>query len=441
MNLLLALALSITAADTSAPWPGFLGAGPARTAVKGLPLTWSLTENIAWKAALPGHGQSSPVIAGDKVFVTSIEGPMKDKCLVTAVSLADGKQLWQHAIDSSDKVKDSLYVSRAAPTPVVDSKHVYAFFESGDVVALTHDGKAVWQRSLSVDYGKFKNKFGLAASPVIVGPALILLVDDEGPSYLVALSLQDGTTLWKTERTSRTSWSSPGVIEVDGKPTIVCSSAGSVDGYDPATGARLWTYQEIGGNTSATPLDFGAGRFLVGASAGREGEANAFAKKSNLAMTVELIDGKPTPKVLWRAEQAASTFASPMVYAGHAYWVNRAGVVYCYDIATGELKYTERVKQSSWATPLGVCDRVYFFGKDGITTVIRAGAKFEILAENQLWDPDAIKPDPAAAEKEDTAERRAAAANFSGPVQYGIAALDGTLLIRTGEVLYCVRGK
>ncbi len=231
------------------------------------------------------------------------------------------------------------------------------------------------------------------------------------------------------------------MVKMPGQTTIVCSSAGSVDGYDPRTGERLWTYEEIGGNTSSTPLDFGNGRFLVGASAGREGEANAFAKKSNLCMTVEVIDGKPTPKVLWRAEQAASTFASPMVYAGHAYWINRAGVVFCYDIATGELKYTERVKQSSWATPLGVGDRVYFFGKDGVTTVIRAGAKFEVLAENILWNPDDFKPDPAAAAKETTEERRRAAANFSGPVQYGIAAINGTLLIRTGEVLYCVRGK
>lgn len=441
MTLLVALALTLSTADNAAQWPGFLGAGPARTAIKELPLTWSPTENIAWQAKLPGHGQSSPVIWGDKIFVTSIEGPEKDKCHVVALSLADGKPLWQHTIDSSDKVKDSLYVSRAAPTPVVDSERVYAFFESGDVVALSHDGKEAWRRSLSTDYGKFKNKFGLAASPLLVDGALIILIDDEGPSYLTALSIADGKTLWKTDRTSRTSWSSPGVVEFDGKKVIVCSSAGSVDGYDPVTGERLWTYEEIGGNTSNTPLDFGAGRFLVGASAGREGEANAFAKKSNLAMTVETVDGKPTPKILWRAEAAASTFASPIVYAGHAYWVNRAGVVYCYDVAIGELKYTERVKQSSWATPLGVGDRIYFFGKDGITTVIRAGAKFEILAENQLWDPEAIKPDPAAGAKEDTEERRRAAANFSGPVQYGIAALDGTLLIRTGEVLYCIRGK
>lgn len=439
MHSLLLMAVLATSAEASQNWPGFLGAGQARSAVKEMPLTWSATENIAWKAPIAGFGQSSPVIWRGQVYVTSVEGPMKDTCHVSAFALADGRLLWKQSLESSDKVKDSLYVSRAAPTPVADESHVYCFFESGDVVALSHDGREAWRRSLSTDYGKFKNKFGLAASPLLVEGALVVLVDDEGPSYLIALATTDGQTRWKTERTSRVSWSSPGVVEIGGRKTIVCSSAGSVDCYDPRTGERLWTYEEVGGNTSNTPLDLGQGRFLVGASAGREGEANPLAKKSNLVMTTEIVDGKPTPKVLWRADQAASTFASPMVHAGHAYWTNRAGVVYCYNLETGKPQYTERVKQSSWATPLGVGDRVYFFGKDGVTTVIRAGEKFEILAENQLWNADDYKPDPAAAAKEDTPERRRAAENFSGPVQYGVAAVDGTLLIRTGDTLYCVR--
>jgi hypothetical protein len=108
--------------------------------------------------------------------------------------------------------------------------------------------------------------------------------------------------------------------------------------------------------------------------------------------------------------------------------------------ADGDPRYTERTKQSCWATPVGIGDRVYFFGKDGLTTVLAAGPKFEVLAENQLWNPDDFKPDPAAAQ-EDTEEKRRAAANFSGPVQYGVAAVDGSLLIRIGNRLYCVRSE
>ncbi len=437
----LALVLITLAAGSAPTWPGFLGAG-ARTTddAETLPLKWSPTEHIAWKAAIPGYGQSSPVIAGDKVFVTSVEGPEKDTCHVVAVSLADGRQLWRHSFPTSDKVKTSVYVSKAAPTPVTDGEAVYAFFESGDVVALSLDGKLLWHRSLSKDYGKFQNEFGLAASPVLSGEAMIILADHEGPSYLVALSKSDGSTLWKTDRTSRVSWSSPAIVPVAGRPQVVCSSAGSVDGYDPATGALLWSYGEVAGNTSSTPLPFAEGRFLVGASPGREGGARAEgAKKSNLAMSIAAAGDKLAPEVLWRTESAVPTFASPMVYRDHAYWINRSGVVYCLDAKTGESRYTERIKQSSWATPVGVGDRLYCFGKDGTTTVLRAGPKFEELAENQLWDPASIKPDPARASQESTPERQQSAAMFSGPVQYGVALAPGSLLIRTGDTLYCLR--
>ncbi len=435
-----AFSLTLALLAATPEWPGFLGGGPVHVTPESLPLTWSPEKNIAWKSPLAGYGQSSPVVSGGRVFVTSVEGPLKDKCHVIALDLADGHEFWRHSLDSSDKVKTSAYVSKAAPTPVTDGRAVFAFFESGDIVALTVEGKRLWQRSLASDYGKFKNEFGLAASPVLTDDALVILADHEGPSYLIALSKQDGSVLWKTDRTSRVSWSSPALVPVGGRPQIVCSSAGSVDGYEPATGELLWSYADVAGNTAATPLPFADGRFLVGASPGREGGARADgAKRSNLAMSIEAVGGKLTPNILWRTTQAVPTFGSPIVYADHAYWVNRSGVVYCLDAKTGESRYTERIKQSCWATPLGAGDRLYLFGKDGLTTVVRTGPKFEVLAENQLWDPAAIKPDPAKAAQEETEERRRAAAMFSGPVQYGVAVAPGSLLIRTGDGLYCLR--
>ncbi len=420
-------------------WPGFLGAGASPLSAEAFPLEWSPEKNIAWKADLPGHGQSSPVIWGDKVFVTAVEGPMKDTCHVLCLSLADGQIRWKHSVASSDPVKSSVYVSRAAPTPVVDAQGVYVYFESGDVVALDHAGQPRWRRSLSNEFGKPRNKFGLAASPVQTPESLIVLVDDEGPSYLIALRKADGATLWKQDRTSRVSWSSPSIVTVGGRPIVVCSSAGSVDGYAADTGEKLWSFDDVGGNSSSTPLPFADGRFLVGASAGREGQNAEGARKSNMAMSIESADGKWTPRVLWRNEQVSPTFGSPIVYRQCAYWVNRAGVVFCLDAATGKTHYSQRIKQSIWATPLGVGDRIYFFGKDGLTTVLAAGPEYKLLAENQLWDPESIKPDAGAADREDTEERRRSAAMFSGPVQYGVAATDGRLLIRTGQRLYCIR--
>lgn len=436
----LVLATVLLAADAGPTWPGFLGAGATPAVEENLPLKWSPTENTAWKAPLPGHGQSSPVVSNGIVFVTAVTGPLKDDLHVLAFDLASGKQLWDFQQASSDPVKDSVYVSRAAPTPVVDDKTLYAFFESGDIVALDHAGKLIWKRSLSADYGKFKNKFGLAASLIQTPDSIITLVDDEGPSYLISLNKADGTVRWKTDRKSRTSWSSPSLVTVGDKKQIVISSSGSIDGYDVEKGEQLWTFDEVGGNTAATPLEFAPGKFLVGASAGRDGDNAEASRKSNMALSIEQVDGKFVPKVLWRNEQASVSFGSPVVHAGHAYWVNRQGVVYCIDAETGELRYNQRTKQSCWATPLGVGNRVYLFGKDGITTVIAAGPKFEVLAENPLLPADAPKPDAAkAAAKEETPERQKGAATFSGPTQYGYAVVGNRILVRTGEALVCLQ--
>jgi outer membrane protein assembly factor BamB len=355
--------------------------------------------------------------------------------------LADGKELWSYKLATSDPVENSLYVSRAAPTPVVDDKCVVVFFESGDVVALDHKGTELWKRSLSQEFGKFQNKFGLSGSPVQTDKDIIILVDDEGPSYLIALDKATGKTSWKTDRTSRTSWSSPGLINVDGSAQVIASSAGSVDGYDAATGKLLWSFSDVGGNTGTTPLDLGNGRFLVAASAGQDGKNTEMAKKSNFLMQVARDGEGWKADRVWLTEEATPSWASPIAYKGCAYWVNRVGVVFCFDAETGKLNYKERTKQSCWATPIGLGDNVYFFGKDGMTTVLAAGPEFKVVSENLLWDPESIKPDPNAGAKEPTEERRRAAAMFSGPTVYGVAVADNSIVVRTGEQLFCVRGK
>lgn len=439
MVLALLLASVLVCTDT-AKWPGFLGAGAAEIHSATLPMKWSPTENIAWDASLPGHGQSSPVIWGDRVFVTSIEGPNKEICHTLALSLSDGKLLWDHKHDSTSPDPNSVYISRAAPTPLVDEEHVFAYFECGDLLALTHDGKEVWSKSLSKEYGKFTNKFGLSGSPVQTDSAVIVLVDDEGPSYLVALNKVDGKTLWKTDRTSRSSWSSPALLTIDRQPQVVISSAGSIDGYDPSSGKMLWSTPEIGGNTATTPLPAGPNQFLVAASAGRSGENSESAKKSNGLIRVQRDGDKWNVEKVWLTAQATPSWASPIVHQGYAYWVNRVGVVYCIDANTGEQKYAQRTKQSCWATPIAAGDRIYFFGKEGATTVLAAGPEFKELAVNELWSTGSPPSDNGAPKVDDTsAERQQANAMFSGPTQYGVAAVDGSLLIRVGSHVFCIR--
>lgn len=522
---------------TTAAWPAFLGQGASTIDSSTIPLQWSPTENIAWKAKLPGKGQSSPVIWGNKVFVTCIEGSMKDTCHLVCLSLSDGSELWRQSFPSVQPVRSTYTQSRSAPTPVVDAKGVYAFYETGNLVACSHDGQLIWQRDIVSDYGAFESTIGLASSPTVHEDTLILLVDHEGPSYLLGIDTASGQEKWKTDRTSRSSFASPIIHRIAGTPQIVCSSSGSIDGYDPATGELLWSFEEnIGGNRTGGPMPICDGTFTVSGTPGMHNEREAEARNTNMAMKVERVDGQYVPKVLWRTTEAMPAYNSPMTHQNLSYWVTKAGIVFCYNSQTGEQVYAKRACGTCWATPVAMGDRVYLFGKDGQTVVISAGPEFSILSENNLWNPDEIgrdsrpsrgmssgrgrqdrehtghpsdndstankpatdttavgssskKPEISSAstandsKSQSNTERQAAQSNevvsrrkdqdaqaansgvdspqagsakpneqpantdgsqigdarFADPVQYGVAVVNGSLVIRTGEVVYCVR--
>jgi len=426
-------------ADPSLPqvWPAFLGADATAAEPGSLPLRWTPTEHIAWVQPLPGHGQSSPVVYGDRVFVTSVEGPKKDTYHTICLDAQTGEQLWKRSLANSAPVDNSYYVSRAAPTPVVDSQRVVVFFESGDCVAYDHEGQLLWQRLLGSDEG-LSPEFGIGSSPCQTESMFFVLLDYEGPARLLGISKQTGETVWKVDRQPRRSWSSPAIVRVDGQPHLVVSSAGTIDGYDPADGSVLWSFDDIGGNTGTTPIDSGDGRFLVGASPGRNGENAGSAAGSNCLMQISREgDGWEITKK-WVAEGVSPSWASPILHQGVAYWINRAGVVTALDASTGEEVYTKRLEESSWATPVGVGERVYFFGKDGVVTVLAAGRDYQVLAENESWTDQTLPDEPALGE-ESSEQRRRAAAMFSKPTLYGFAIANRTIYLRVGNALLAAR--
>lgn len=454
-HLLLALVLAAPpGADT---WPGFRGDGTGRTAARDLPLTWTPADGVAWRVTTPGYGQSSPAVWKDRVYLTAVEGKEKETLHVLCYALADGKELWRRTFPATQKGRNNPMMSRAAPSPVADAAGVVAFFEGGDLFALTPDGNDRWGRHLAKEFGELRNNHGLASSPAQTDRAVFVLVDHQGPSYLLAVDKGDGSTLWKADRPSRTSWTSPVVASAGGDPAVLVSSGGAVTAYDAGSGKKLWELDGLVGNTQPSATVLGD-RLVIGASENVQKPDAAGTARSNCCL--KLTAGGPGYEVAWRGAKVSAGTASPLAHAGHVYLVDKLGFVQCLDLATGTEAYRERLPGQVWATPVGAGDRVYVWGKDGITTVLKTGPEPEVLATNRLWSADDFAARKEAAKK--TAgdvptgppggrkgpggptvppeELEAIRYSAVGDVVYGVAAVDGAFVVRTGTELLCVRG-
>ena len=375
-NLMLAALLCTSAPSFvfASNWTGFRGESFSHSDAEGLPQRWSEDTGIEWRVTFPGEGQSSPVVWGDRIFVTSIEGPQKETLWVHCVSMETGALLWSEKFASSFEEENTDYVSKAAPTPLVDGEGLYVFFESGDLIAMTHGGSLVWHRDLVSDYGPFLGNHGIGGSPAQTEEGVILSVDHDGPSYIAMFSKADGETLWKTGRDNSTAWSSPAIYQnTNGVSEILVSSGGSVDGYRVQDGRRLWTYGAVeGNNVPSVSVDNSVA--VIGS---RE-------RGSNQAIQIRHAEAEVSVEQLWAADRVTSTFGSPLVADGRAYFVNRVGVVTCVDLHTGEELFEERLAQSNWASPLAAKNALYFFGDKGVTTVLAPESEFKVLAENSI---------------------------------------------------------
>lgn len=445
MSWFLALALlGVWEDQASNTWQGFLGPVPAAVQVDRVPLKWTPENNVAWQVNLPGYGQSSAVVWGDQVYVTMVEGAKKETLRINAYHLHDGKLLWQQDIATKNLGENTDYFSRAAPTPVVDQDGVYVLYESGDFVAYQHDGKLKWQRDLVAEFGVIKSRHGLSSSPLQDAKHVFICMQSDESPYLMAVSKQDGKTVWKVERPVGTAWSSPIWFETsDGQRQIVMSAAGgggrapgetspgTLIAYDPQAGQELWRLSGLSGNSAPTPHMVSPGRLLVGASAGREGGPTKEAIETNGLVEVKKVGERYEANYAWRSKKATCGFCSPTSYRGVAYFVDRRGTLFGLDLETGSEVFTERLGFPVWATPLGIGERVYFVGEDGMTTVIAAGQKYEVLATNSLWEPTAEAP----------ADENNPRAMLNKVRQYAVAVVGDSMLIRRGDKLYCLRSK
>lgn len=433
-----AIGLNRSNAGPPAPdWSSFLTFRADAIDPQQVPIAWTPAD-VAWQTRLAGYGQSSPVLWHDRLYVTTVEGPMKDVYHVSCLDATTGEINWVHTFNSSWPSESSTRVSRAAPTPTVDDEGVYAFFESGDLICLGHDGKARWSRALQRDWGEFVNRFGISSSPVQTERSLIVLVDHEGDSRLAAIDKQTGHEQWVVPRGTRSrTWASPGLLCVGDATLVVCSSSGTVDGYLADDGTRVFSTGDVGGNTAATPIDLGQGEFLVSSLIRLADGPSEDAVTSNRKMKVSWDSDSWRLESFWVAESARGGFCSPIADKDCCYWLNPVGVLFCLDRESGREHYARRLSCGAcWATPLIVGDRLYVFGKDGETVVARTGPTFELLSEaNRVWPADDANP-----ATEQPGQPRIAAEDpiQAAPTLYSVLAIDGALLFRRGEWLYRV---
>ena len=475
LSLLPGLAASWAGPAPAAPashavWAGFRGDGSSSTLAADLPLRWSPDRGIAWKVGIPGYGQSSPVIWGESAFVTSVDGAGKESLLIHRVDLAEGKVSWTKSINASMKGRNNPMMARAAPTPVVDADAIYAFFESGDLVAFSHSGADLWRLSL-VEMGiEPKNNHGLGCSPAQTADRIILLIDHAGPCFLAAIDKKTGKMAWKADRPQRSSWTSPVAARVRDREVVLVSSAGAVDAYDAVTGSLLASQEGLTGNSIPSPTVIGSSVF-IGAGENRMKPDLEASRRSNCRLELVEESGKFSFRKTWEGTKAISHHASPVTCGNQVYLIDKNGILFCLDRDTGKEVFSKRLPNHQWATPISANGKLFLFGKDGVTTILKAGPEWNLVANNRLWseqdfqkrkDAEVLKAmeeeaknpprspgptgrpgrgGPGGGPPLPPAELEATRASAVGDVVYGAAAVSGCILIRTGTDLYCVRGE
>ena len=386
-------------------WPQWRGPhGNGVSSEEGLPSRWSNEENVTWKAPLKGLGLSTPVVWGDHVFVTSQLGkrvlrdgnhptlvrdervedekPLGDaedtgiRFLVEAFHREDGRRLWEYEIEAEGELnpvhqKHNL----ASPSAATDGERVYAWFGTGQLVALDMEGKLIWKRHLGEEYGPFVINWGHGSSPTLYGNLLILLCDHEPASYLLAVDTRTGENVWKTDRGSgRSSYSTPTVVEGPAGDELIVNSSERVDAYDPATGEFLWFTGEP--NRFPIPVPSAHEGTLYASRGHRSGPYMAIRTGGRGDITES--------HVTWRVGAGAPYISSLVHYEGLVYMANGAGVVTCVDAKTGERVWQERTGGIYSASLVAGDGKIYLVSETGETIVLAAGREPNILERNQI---------------------------------------------------------
>jgi outer membrane protein assembly factor BamB len=372
-----------------------------------LPVTWS-DADIAWKSELPGIGQSSPIIWGNHIFLTSYLEKGAER-LVFCVDRRDGKLVWQQSAWKGEPEPAHIMNGWASSTCVTDGEIVVAFFGKGGIHAYTVDGKPLWSK----DLGPFAGPWGTAACPILVDDMVVQNCDSDADAYITALDKRTGKEIWRTSRASKTDptvsfrgWSTPIVVDNGERRELVVNGHEGVRSYDPKTGNELWFSKSVRGRGEPTVTPIGDNCVCV--VNGQGGEFYAV----RLGGSGDVSDSQ----VKWHTpRKGGRDCPSPIVVGKFIIVSDMAGIATCYDVADGHEYWKERLTGKHSGSPLAANGLVYFLNEDGLTTVIEPAETLKVVATNTIT--------PASDEE---------------IFRASITPSDGQFLIRSTRVLYCV---
>ena len=392
-----------TGAQTTQYWPqwrGPLATGEAPTAKP--PLTWDEEHNVQWKVPLPGLGHSTPVVWGDLLFLTaaipvgevvptrhdsahgahdSLPVDRKQQFVALAVDRASGNTVWQTVLhEELPHEGGHASGSLASASPVTDGRLVFAYFGSRGLFALNMRGEIQWSK----DLGEMSTKHahGEGSSPVLYENTLVITWDHEGQSFIVAFDSQTGTERWKVPRDEVTSWATPIVVVVDGKPQVIASGTGRIRGYDLASGSVVWEWGGLSANVVASPV----------AAEGLLYAGSSYDTRSMVALRLSEAKGDITDSdhVVWVRKRATPYVPSPLLYEDSLYFLGHyQALLTKLEAASGhESPGTMRLPElrNIYASPVGADGRVYITDRSGVTVVMSHAKKPEVLAVNRLDD-------------------------------------------------------
>jgi outer membrane protein assembly factor BamB len=372
--LLLVAALAVPAAASAQDWPDFRGPeGQGHSSARGVPLDWSESRNIAWKSPVPGSGWSTPIVSGDRVWLTTAVEDRGVSLRALAYDTASGREIvnvevFRTLSGSALHPKNT----RASPSPIVEGDRVYVHFGAAGTAALTTTGEIVWKTQFA-----YESQHGAGGSPVLYGDVLILSCDGSDTAFVVALDKRTGKIRWKTSR--RQPWdqayTTPLVIRAADRDQVVSVGAFRAASYDAQSGKEIWRVSYGEGFSNVPRPVFGNGLVYI---------TTGFFQPEILAVRADGSGDVTKTHVQWSLRRAAPLTPSPILVGNELYVVTDNGIASCVDAATGALVWQRRLNGTFSASPVFADGRIYFLAEDGVATVIAPGREFRQLALNRL---------------------------------------------------------